>query len=163
MSRLSVNFIQRFSPPQRPVRRILERLIRGKQASSGEVPIKADEQMKPMKRPENDPVKVELLSAASKLVEATENVFNSVSEPAFTKSDFQQRSIDLLGLYDEYLAVVKREIDVQRESDGTTIQLSHQELIKLFVAFDHDRDLVAGVLALIQQELFGTGPDPSKT
>jgi hypothetical protein len=50
---------------------------------------------------------------------------------------------------------VKREIDVPRESDGTTIQLSHQELIKLFVAFDHDRDLVAGVLALIQQELFG--------
>jgi hypothetical protein len=147
---MCVNGMRSFRPSHRPVRRVLDRLIHGKK--SPELTVTTPEPAESVVKIEDDPVKVELLSAASRLMEATENVFESV--PGFTKTDLLRRSTDLLGLYDEFLAVVKREIEVPRGSDGRTLHLTHQELVKLFVAFDHDRDLLAGVFALMQQELF---------
>jgi hypothetical protein len=91
----------------------------------------------------------ELLMAGSELVDATEVFLQSATEAELARPEMQRRWLDLLAIYDEYLDILKKKIEARNDPSLPKEDLAQREdLTKLFVTFDHDRQLLAGVLTL---------------
>jgi hypothetical protein len=91
----------------------------------------------------------ELLMAGSELVDATEVFLQSATEAELARPEMQRRWLELLAIYDEYLDILKKKIEVRNDPSVPKEDVAHRDdLTKLFVAFDHDRQLLAGVLTI---------------
>jgi hypothetical protein len=102
----------------------------------------------------------ELLMAGSELVDATEVFLQSATETELARPQLQRRWMDLLAIYDEYLDILKKKLEARNDpSDAKDDIAQREDLTKLFVAFDHDRQLLAGVLILLKEESGEQGRD----
>jgi hypothetical protein len=139
---------------KRRIREILGRLASGHQAARISTPDSPNNELT------GDPVLGQLLSAASALIDTSDSFLAAVSAREITKADFFCSSTDLLAIYDEFLAMVKGALEAagQVSEEDENRKLREKDLVKLFVAFDYDRQLLAGAFALLQQQLSDTRP-----
>lgn len=100
--------------------------------------------------PDSNPCSGELLSIAAGLVNAAKDLFGDLFENKLQQAEFLQRSTELVSGYDDYLGTLKRTVNPEF-LDSKRSQSVNDDVLKLYVAFDHDRDLIAGVLELIKE------------
>jgi hypothetical protein len=104
-----------------------------------------------------DPMVADLYSAASELVDATGRFFERMSQPGFTQTaDFDQKLDKLLADYNQFVGILESEIESRKKSpsaEGDTAQQIQEDLLRLYVALDHDRELLMGAFGLVREQL----------
>lgn len=132
--------------PRPRIKEILGRFVRRRARLFGKISMDEGKSGTGSQR-KDDGTLAELVAAGSELVDATESFLRCSLQPGFDKTESLRKSTDLLVFYDEYLHIVKRKIE-ERGHLPVSRATDNDDLIRLFVAFEFDRQLLAGLFAL---------------
>jgi hypothetical protein len=100
----------------------------------------------------SDPIVPDLYSAASGLVDATGRFFERMSQPGFTQTADSEQELDkLLADYNQFVGILESEIESRKKSPSAEGQQIREDLLRLYVALDHDRDLLVDAFGLVRE------------